>query len=387
MRRYRKPLSLLISAALLAAMALAGHALDSSFSSFVIDAAAMDFPQRQVSIQLYRTGPSGALQPDQAQQLNCTLNRVTSDASFYIQPSRAGVQATVDYLTDLNGDGVYEVVEGGGQAIVSQGSASLQLSGQAQALTAGQTYILSAQALTQGYQQAAQARGQAGSSSYLGLGSGGSQRFPLCRVTLSCADGAQEQTLSYYLMIYDRVLLPLDVSPSSPYYGAVEYVLSQGYLSGTGNGLFQPDAPVTRAQLAQILWRLGGSLAAAGVSFSDVSPDAWYYEAVSWCCGRGLMSGLPGSLFAPDLPLTREQTGLILYQYARLNRANVSYLADLSDFEDGDAVSSWAKTSLEWAVANGLLTAGADSTIRPLDDITRGEMAMVLYAYDRLYIP
>lgn len=383
MRRYRKSLSLLLSAALLAAMALSGHALDSSFCSFVIDAAAMDFPQQQISIHLYQPASSGQLQSAQVQQLDCTLNRVTSDASFYVQPSSAGVQVSVDYLTDLNSDGVYELIEGGGQALVSQDSAILQPAGQAQALTAGQTYILSAQTLTQGYQQAVQARGQAGSSSYLGLASSGSQRFPLCRVTLS----AQAQTLSYYVMIYDRVLLPLDVSSSSPYYSAVEYALSQGYLSGVGNGLFQPDAPVTRAQLAQILWRLGGSLAAAGVSFSDVSSDAWYYEAVSWCCSRGLMSGLPGNLFAPDVPLTREQTGLILYQYARLSKANVSYLADLSVYEDGDTVSSWAKTSLEWAVANGLLSSGSGDTIRPLDDITRGEMAMVLYAYDRLYIP
>ena len=66
--------------------------------------------------------------------------------------------------------------------------------------------------------------------------------------------------------------MPIDVSPSDWYYSAVEFALTRGYLSGTGNGIFQPDGLVTRAQLAQILWRMGGSLSAPGVEFSDVAP-------------------------------------------------------------------------------------------------------------------
>ena len=67
-----------------------------------------------------------------------------------------------------------------------------------------------------------------------------------------------EEAQIYYLKIFDSVLIPEDVSPSDRYYGAVEFALSQGYLTGTGDGTFAPEQPLNRAQLAQILWRVGG---------------------------------------------------------------------------------------------------------------------------------
>lgn len=74
------------------------------FADLRIDAAAMDFPQRPVSVLLLRPDGEAALQAE----WTCTLNRVTGDASFYIQPRMEGIWVTVDCFTDLDGDGVYE---------------------------------------------------------------------------------------------------------------------------------------------------------------------------------------------------------------------------------------------------------------------------------------
>ena len=387
MKPKKRWLSLLLSALVAASAAVPCSAQDSAvFSTFYIDASDMSFSQKSLSVQLYEPDGAGQLQPGELVQVDCSLNQVTEDASFYIQPSSGSVWVTAEYLTDLNGDGIYELPSdgalAGGDYLNSQSSVILQRSNQKQKLLSGQTYILSAQTLLQGSQQAVSLRTTKGSSVYLGL-SGSGEDFPLCLVTLHYSPaGGEEQSLSYYVRIYGRALPPSDVSPDSPYYEAIEYVLSQGYFSGMGNGVFQPDSLFTRAQLAQILWRMGGSLMSRDCSFNDVDPSAWYYDAVSWCYQNGIMTGLSTSSFAPDAPLSQQQMALILYQFAKYSGLNVSQQGDLSAYPDGDSVSVWAKQGMEWAVGCGLLPASQGAELNPSSSVTRSQMALVLYRYD-----
>lgn len=393
MKWQRRWHCLVLSALLMASSVVPCFAADTAgssvFSTFYIDAADMAFPQTDLSVQLYSQDSSGRFQPGEVVQVDCSLNQVTEDASFYIQPKVGSVWITVDYLTDLNADGIYELPRNDAAPVwdylAPQSSVVLQRSTTSQKLLAGQTYILSAQTLLQGSQQAANLRTLSGSSSYLGL-SGHVQDFPLCLVSLRYSPaGGQEQTLSYYVRIYGKALPPSDISPDSPYYKAVEYVLSQGYFSGTGNGVFQPDGLFTRAQLAQTLWRMGGSLTARGCSFPDVDPSAWYYDAVSWCCQNGIMTGLSTNSFAPDAPLSQQQMALILYQFAKYSGIDVSQQGDLSAYSDGDNVSLWAKQGMEWAVGNGILPTVPGNTLNPSASVTRSQMAMVLYTYDGVF--
>lgn len=391
MKWHRRWLALALSTLLMIASVvpcLAGETSDSAvFSTFYIDAADMAFTQTKLSVQLYNRNSGGQYQPGEVLQIDCALNQVTEDASFYIQPKVSSVWVTVDYLTDLNGDGTYELLQDSaspaGDYLSPQSSVILQRSTMSQKLLVGQTYILSAQTLLEGSQQAATLRTLSGSDSYLGL-SGSVQDFPLCLVSLRCSSGGTEQVLSYYVKLYGRALPPSDVSPSSAYYEAVEYVLAQGYFSGMGNGVFQPDGLFTRAQLAQTLWRMGGSLTARGCSFPDVDPSAWYYDAVSWCCQNGIMTGLSTNSFAPDAPLSQQQMALILYQFAKYSGLDVSKQGDLSAYSDGENVSVWAKQGMEWAVGNGILPTSG-TTLNPSASVTRSQMAMVLYAYDGVY--
>lgn len=393
MKAHRRWLTLLLACLMAALTVFPAFAQDTpqagAFSSFLIDASDMAFTQKSLSVQLYTRDGSGVFQPGDLVQVSCSLNQVTEDASFYIQPQTGSVWITVDYLTDLNGDGIYELPDGEASPVwdclVPSSSVLLQRSNQSQKLLSGQTYILSAQTLLQGGQQAVKVRTQAGNSTYLGM-SGQSQDFPLCLVRLHYSPtGGQEQTLSYYVQIYGRALPPSDVSPDSPYYEAVEYVLSQGYFAGMGNGVFQPDGLFTRAQLAQILWRMGGSLMSNGCNFSDVDRSAWYYDAVSWCYQNGIMTGFSDNSFAPNTPLSQQQTALILYQFTRYSGLDADQKGDLSAYPDGDSVSVWAKPGMEWAVATGLLPLPGSQLLNPSANVTRSQIAMMLYIYDSAF--
>ena len=355
---------------------------DAAFCDFLIDAAGMDVRQEVIQVQRYTPDADGQYRAEEPAEVTCALNRITQDASFYIQPKADGVSVTADYLTDLDGDGVYEQLEGRETSVWEALLSSSAPASDRQALSAGQTYVLSAQVLLQGSQEEAQARAE-----LLDLPvQDSAHTYPLCVISLRYTPaGGTEQVLSYYLRVYGQVIMPEDVSPDSPYYDAVEYVLSQGYFAGIDEDTFQPDGPFTRAQLAQILWRLGGSLSASGCSFSDVSQDAWYYDAVSWCYQNGIMTGLSANLFSPDTPLSQQQMALILYQFAQYSGIHSSKSGDLSAFSDGDSVSLWAKQGMEWAVGNGILPTTPGNTLNPSSSVTRSQMAMVLYAYDSAF--
>ena len=376
-RRMAAGLAAVLAASVLTIPGLAAE----PFADFRIDAANIDVPERVISVERFQPDEAGGFRSAGTAEYNCKLNRVTEDASFYIQPKADGAGVVVDYLADLDGDGSYELIDSDSSpmrdTLDQKSILSAAAEGSYAPLTNGQTYIVSAESLSSRYQQAIQL-----GTRTLGLEKAAQQRFPMCRVTLRRADNSQGyEQQTYYLELYGKVLIPSDVSPNQWYYSAVEYGLAQGYFSGMEDGRFGPDDPLNRAQLAQVLWTVGGSLESEGSRFSDVSPDDWFYHAVSWCQQEGLIAGYADRTFLPDSPLTREQLASILYRYARYVGSSLRTNADLSQYDDCEEVSSWARDSLRWAMTNRLLTV-SDNALRPSDTVSRAELASALYAYD-----
>lgn len=361
------------------------------FADFRIDALNMDVPDRTLSIDLYRRNESGGFSPADAaaDPIHCKVNRVTGDAMFYIQPRADGVQVTVDYLTDVNGDGLYELLDGGSQPVWDTLDPMNELiPGGNSSLAGGQTYFLSAETLSQRFETAAQARAQD-----LGLESG-FQTFPLCRVTLrhtDTADGKKYEQL-YYLEICGQILAPPDVSRDQWYYNAVEYNLILGWFTGMEDGRFAPNEPLNRSQLAQVLWTAAGrpvlwsvegSQAAEAADFTDVLPTDWFYHAVAWCRQESLMTGYEDGTFLPNAPLTREQLSSVLQRYegyAYPGSASPTRSDTLAQYSDAESVSPWAYGSMRWVVSLGLLPV-SDNSLRPGDTVTRAELAFALYTY------
>ena len=108
-----------------------------------------------------------------------------------------------------------------------------------------------------------------------------------------------------------------DVQAGSYYYDAVLWAVEQGITSGTSATTFAPDATCTRAQTVTFLYRAAGSPAVSGGSFSDVSADAYYADAVAWAVSEGVTVGTSDTTFSPDVNCTRAQIVTFMYRAAQ----------------------------------------------------------------------
>lgn len=173
-----------------------------------------------------------------------------------------------------------------------------------------------------------------------------------------------------------------DVKESSWYFEPIKYMYERQYCEGFGWGQFGPDVNLSRAMLVTILYRIEEQPEVSGSSaFADIEDGSWYEAAVTWAAENGIVTGYNGYSFAPNDLITREQIATILYRYAQLKGQNMSGSADISAYGDSHLVSSYARSSLEWAVAEGYLNGRAESTIAPADYATRAEALTVLYRF------
>lgn len=179
--------------------------------------------------------------------------------------------------------------------------------------------------------------------------------------------------------IKDLVTLPfIDVHPGDWFYDPVCYVYSQGLMTGTSATTFEPNISLSRAMLVAVLHRLEGSPAASAGDFTDVASGDWYAQAVNWAGSVGVVNGFDDGTFQPNAAITREQMAAILRNYAQYKGLEVTASGDLAHYTDTASVSDWAKESVEWAVGSGLIGGYEDSTLRPQGTTTRAEVASVL---------
>ena len=173
-----------------------------------------------------------------------------------------------------------------------------------------------------------------------------------------------------------------DVAESDWFYDAVRYAYENGLMGGIGDNLFAPNHPTTRAQLVTILYRLEGEPAVTGQSgFTDVEADTWYTDAVAWAAEEGVVNGVSATQFAPGNNITREQLATILFRYAEAKGYDVSPRADLSGFPDAGGILPYAQEAMAWAVAEGLLQGFEDGTLRPQDNATRAQIAVIMMRF------
>ena len=170
-----------------------------------------------------------------------------------------------------------------------------------------------------------------------------------------------------------------DVDEGAWYADAVAYVCEKGLMAGTSADTFSPDGITTRGQIVTILWRLVDSPAGeAPVDFADVDPAAWYGEAVRWAAGQGIVGGYGNGSFGPNDPVTREQLAAILYRFAQHMGYDTEGQADLSGFTDLTQVSTYAREAMAWCVDAGLLSGTSPTTLSPRGQATRAQTAAVL---------
>lgn len=173
-----------------------------------------------------------------------------------------------------------------------------------------------------------------------------------------------------------------DVATDSWYFKAVNYVNAKGIMSGISQDTFAPNATLTRAMVAQMLYSLEGKPEAGAPAFTDVAADAWYAKAVAWVNEHGIIYGVGNETFAPDNPVTREQLALILSNYAKVKGYNTqSQGIDLKSYADYSSISSWALDGMDWAVNSGLISGKVANTLAPTDNTTRAEVATIMMQF------
>ncbi len=117
------------------------------------------------------------------------------------------------------------------------------------------------------------------------------------------------------------------------------------------------------------------TFAEAPLPFPDVTEGDWFYDAVRYAYETGLMDGVGDNLFAPNSQTTRAQLVTILYRLA--GQPAVSGDLPFPDVESG----TWYTDAVAWAAQNGIVNGVSDTEFAPGDDITREQLAAILYRY------
>lgn len=180
--------------------------------------------------------------------------------------------------------------------------------------------------------------------------------------------------LSRYLLVHTEQAMDFtDVPANSWYAGAVAWAVEQGITSGTSDTTFSPNVSCTRAQMVTFLWRASGTPEIGTTSpFSDVSADAYYYDAVLWAVEQGITGGTGDGKFSPDAPCTRAQMATFLW------RANGSpVVTGTTPFSDVSAETYYYNAVL-WAYEQNITNGTGGGKFSPDATCTRAQMVQML---------
>ena len=169
-----------------------------------------------------------------------------------------------------------------------------------------------------------------------------------------------------------------DVEENVWYHDGIDFMVRNGYMNGVAADTFDVEGSLTRAQLVTILYRIAGEPeTSAAIPFADVADGQWYTKAIVWAAENGIVKGVNETTFAPNDPITREQIAVILYRYAHEENTEDGKLTSFPDAKD---ISGYALEAMNWAVARGLIN-GSDGKLLPQDTATRAQIAVILARY------
>jgi len=178
-----------------------------------------------------------------------------------------------------------------------------------------------------------------------------------------------------------------DVHPNDWFYPFVRTVWEQQLFTGTAPNTFDPQGSMTRAMFVQVLANMENINTAAyqannstAPRFTDTNPARWYFGAVEWAAGQGLVSGIGGGNFAPDRPITRQEMAVMLHNY--ITSRNISLPNGATPaFTDQNNISDWAVTAVTAIQAAGIITGHPNGNFAPTDTATRAEVATIFARY------
>ena len=176
----------------------------------------------------------------------------------------------------------------------------------------------------------------------------------------------------------------IDVIPGKWYVDPIDYVLVKGLMAGISESEFAPDLPTTRAMIVTILYRMEGSPEVSGAKspYEDVKDGKWYTNAVIWADKNEIVAGYGNGKFGPEDPITREQMAAILYRYVQYKGGGFTgtWFFPL-EFNDADKISDWASEAVHWCVMNEIMSGTGNGNFEPGGNATRAQIASTLMRF------
>lgn len=167
-----------------------------------------------------------------------------------------------------------------------------------------------------------------------------------------------------------------DVKENDWFYDSVKYAYENDLMKGVSNTEFAPDSDVTRAMFVTVIYRMENEPQTGKCAFTDVESGSYYEKAVAWANENGIVSGVSEECFAPNEPITREQMAAIIYRYAAFKGYDITTSSSTS-YTDNDNISDYAKDAVIWAAEKSVMTGNTDGSFAPKANTTRAQVASV----------
>ncbi|MBQ7821572.1 MAG: S-layer homology domain-containing protein [Clostridia bacterium] len=176
-----------------------------------------------------------------------------------------------------------------------------------------------------------------------------------------------------------------DISEKHWAYEYVKTAVMRNYFNGTAPGVFSPDTSMTRAMLVTVLSRITNEkINTVKAPYTDVDQSAWYAGAVNWAYSAGLIAdGV--TAFRPDAPATREEMADMLYRFTLNQYKTDSFDGKALTFSDAASVSEEYKAGIAFATELGIITGYTDGSVKPKNTATRAEVATMMQRFAAKY--
>ncbi len=193
-----------------------------------------------------------------------------------------------------------------------------------------------------------------------------------------------------------------DVTDGKWYSEGIGFCAANEYMTGTSEGYFDRNGTLTRAMFITILAKVDGADLSAykdKSSFRDVRINAWYSQAIEWAYQNKVTAGLSDTEFGYKNPVTREQIALLLYAYSEYRNncileasggdaeavkdqlIDLELRTDISDFADYNRVHQFAHEAMSWAVAGELISGISETHLDPRGNCTRAQTSLIIRKY------
>ncbi len=179
-----------------------------------------------------------------------------------------------------------------------------------------------------------------------------------------------------------------DVEETQWFAEAVGALAAQGVIEEGEDGLFRPQDFISRAEFLQLLANLSGKDLTAREernTFSDVLPDSWYAPYICWSVKEKILTGREDDTFDPDGPVSRQEMAVILYRFNKNVMGKRFPQEKAAVFQDASDISDWAAVEVNAVERAGLMGGFEDGSFRPRQVATRAETAQILYRYSCEY--